>query len=163
MSNFELKQFKLANNEEIICEVLEWPTPDEASMVVRKAMKVIIMESYSDGARYYAFRPWLVFQEDEIKNNFQILNSYHIVAEANPSIKLKDQYYKFLKELDKQIEKHGKGDIKPHQDIDKKVLKELQKDLKELESLINNGDIEVSKDSNQNNVIQFKPKDRTLH
>ena len=162
MKNFELKQFKLANNEEIICEVVEWPTTEEASMVVRKAMKVIIMESYNDGARYYAFRPWLVFQ-DEVKNNFQILNSYHIVAEANPSVKLKDQYYKFLKELDKQIEKHNSNTLKQlaPKDIDKKVLKELQKDLKELEGLINNGDIEI--DSNQDNIIQFNPKDRTLH
>jgi len=162
MTNFELKQFKLANDEEIICEVIEWPQGEEASMVVRKAMKVIIMENYTDGARYYAFRPWLVFQ-DEIKNNMQILNSYHIVAEANPSVKLKDQYYKFLKELDKQVQLHKDKTIKQlaPKDLDKKVLKELQKDLRELEELIDNGDIEP--DSNQNNIIQFDPKNRTLH
>ena len=158
MSNFEVRQFKLTNQEEIVCEDLEWPSAEEPSMVIRKAMKIIVVENYGMGSRYYAFRPWMLMQDD-LKNHMQILNTMHIVSETNPSIKLKDQYYKFLLELEKQISMTKGTNI--NHNVDKKVLKELQKDLKELETLINNGDIDLN-DSNQNNIIEFRPKG-TLH
>ena len=82
--NYEIKQFKLTNDEEIVCEVVEWPSEQEPSMVIRKAMKVISMENYREGARYYAFRPWLMFQDH--KDNLQVLNSLHIVVEASPCL-----------------------------------------------------------------------------
>ena len=46
----DIKQFKLTNDEEIVCEVVEWPSEQEPSMVIRKAMKVISMENYREGA-----------------------------------------------------------------------------------------------------------------
>ena len=135
----EIKQFKLANDEEIVCQVIEWPTPEEPSMVIRRPMKVISMENYREGARYYAFRPWLMFQEH--KDNMQILNSMHIVVEASPSEYLTTQYNKFLEEMDKVTESDRKSITRTTlSELDEKtrqsVLKELRNELKEVEKLM---------------------------
>ena len=40
-----IKQFKLTNNEEIICEIMEWDTGDETGdILVKKALRVISVE-----------------------------------------------------------------------------------------------------------------------
>ena len=74
----QVRQFKLSNNEEIVCEVIEWPTEEEPTMVIKRPMKVITMENYKEGSRYFAFRPWLIFQEDKNlteASSIQILNT----------------------------------------------------------------------------------------
>ena len=160
--NYEIKQFKLTNDEEIVCEVVEWPSEQEPSMVIRKAMKVISMENYREGARYYAFRPWLMFQDH--KDNLQVLNSLHIVVEASPSEYLIDQYKKVCIELEKVEEPSKKSKARLSiKDLDKhtknKVIKELQKDIKDLEKLIS----EDSTEENEDNIITFRPKSPTVH
>lgn len=160
---YEVKQFKLTNDDEIVCEVVEWPTEEEPSIVIRKAMKVISMENYREGARYYAFRPWLMFQDH--KENLQILNSLHVVVEASPSKFLVDQYQKFCLELEKDEDPDKKSEDKIGiKDLDRatktKVIKELQKDIKDLEKFLTEDNPE-EKDSN--NIIHFKPKLPTVH
>ncbi len=160
---YEVKQFKLTNDDEIVCEVVEWPTEEEPSMVIRKAMKVISMENYREGARYYAFRPWLMFQDH--KENLQVLNSLHVVVEASPSKFLVDQYQKFCLELEKDEDPDKKSEAKIGiKDLDRatktKVIKELQKDIKDLEKFLTEDNPE-EKDSN--NIIHFKPKLPTVH
>ncbi len=160
--NYEVKQFKLTNDDEIVCEVVEWPSEHEASMVIRKPMRVISMENYREGARYYAFRPWLMFQEHE--DNLQILNSTHIVVEASPSEYLIDQYKKFCKELAKVEDTSKKSksrlSIKDLDDATRsKVIRELQKDIQDLEKLIS----EDPTDDKETNIITFKPKSPTVH
>tara|TARA_A100001011_G_C13922529_1_gene679760 strand:+ start:114 stop:602 length:489 start_codon:yes stop_codon:yes gene_type:complete len=159
----QVRQFKLSNNEEIVCEVVEWPTEEEPSMVIKRPMKVITMENYKEGSRYFAFRPWLIFQEEKNlieTSSIQILNTMHIVVECSPSDYLKRQYYRFINEMESMDSKKPlTGDAK----IDKKALQELQKDLKELELLVKDEDIEIGLDSNSpGNVIKFKPKG-TIH
>ncbi len=161
----EIKQFKLANDEEIICQVVEWPTIDEPSMVIRRPMKVISMENYREGARYYAFRPWLMFQEH--KDNMQILNSLHIIVEASPSEYLVDQYNKFLVEMDKTTESDKKSITrKSINDLDEKakkaVLKELHDELRQVEELMKKTEVEEKVEKGK--IISFpdNPKGR-LH
>jgi len=53
-----IKQFKLTNNEEVICEVVEWDTNDEVGdILVKKALRIIGVEDYQKGWRFFAFRP----------------------------------------------------------------------------------------------------------
>ena len=79
-----IKQFKLTNNDEIICEVVEWNTGDEASdIIVKKALKVIAVEDYQKGWRFFAFRPWMSFQDDV--SVLQAVNASHIIVTTNPS------------------------------------------------------------------------------
>lgn len=88
----ELKQFKLSSGEEIICEVIEWPDPEEdsADIVVRNVLKIVGVNQPT-GNRYYSFTPWMVFQNEE--DSLQMLNDNHILGEANPSEKLIEQYF----------------------------------------------------------------------
>ena len=91
----DLKQFKLTNDEEIICEVLQWDDPDNAGMVVRGAMRIISAEDYNRGVRFCAFRPWMVFNDNP--EELQTLNAAHIIGEMNPSKPLIGHYLKTIK------------------------------------------------------------------
>ena len=49
-----IKQFKLTNNEEIVCEVVEWDTQDEVGdILVKKALRIIAIEDYQKGWRFF--------------------------------------------------------------------------------------------------------------
>ena len=61
----DVRQFKLANGEEILCEVVQWSEHmEEIEILTRKAMRLIMQEN-GDGFKYYAFRPWMVYQESD--------------------------------------------------------------------------------------------------
>ena len=89
----EIRQFKLANDDEIMCEVVEYHDEDDA-IVIRKTMKMVQMDNMANGTRYYAFRPFMMYQMT--KEAFQIINCQHIVAEANPNQDLILEYFKAI-------------------------------------------------------------------
>ena len=99
----EIRQFKLANNDEIMCEVVEYHEDDDA-IVIRKTMKMVQMDNMANGTRYYAFRPFMMYQLT--KEAFQIVNCGHIIAEANPSQDLILEYFKAIEtSLDEEDDK----------------------------------------------------------
>lgn len=89
----EIRQFKLANDDEIMCEVVEYHEEDDA-IVIRKTMKMVQMDNMANGTRYYAFRPFMMYQMT--KEAFQIINCEHIIAEANPNQDLILEYFKAI-------------------------------------------------------------------
>lgn len=146
----EIKQFKLSSGEEIVCEVLEWPNvdEDEADIVVRNIFKIVALEASVTGNRYYTFKPWMVFQDEP--DMFQLINSNHIVGEANPSQKLLEQYFIVLKGEPSEDSEAARAEIE-----------------KRLEDYINSLRVMVSgqneqRDSSDQNVIVF-PGGRTIH
>lgn len=167
-----IKQFKLTNNEEIICEIVEWDTADEVGdILVKKALKVIAVEDYQKGWRFFAFRPWMSFQEDpEI---LQTINSSHIIVTSNPTERILKHYKACLDSI--------KSDLNPAGIVKKKKiyanLDEIQDAMRDLtddemddyleakygsmvESNINDSYI----DSSDNKIIKFNPKrDKTFH
>ena len=94
-----LMQFKLVTGEEIVCEVLQWPNPDEddeeTNIVIRRAMKILSFEPRPGGLRVYMFRPWMVLQSGSTQ--VQSLFDYQIVGEAIPSELMIQQYHMALK------------------------------------------------------------------
>ena len=56
----DLAQFKFSSGQEIVCEVMEWPTDGEKDIIVRNAMAIVMGET-SDGERVYVFKPWVHF------------------------------------------------------------------------------------------------------
>jgi hypothetical protein len=93
----DIRQFKLTNDEEIICEVVEWNSEENDAMIVRKALQIIAIDDTSASMRYYSFKPWMLMNNDpEI---VQILNSYHIIAESKPTKVAIEHYCDVLKEL----------------------------------------------------------------
>lgn len=82
----ELKQFKLTNDDEIICEVVKWT--DEGDVIVQSAMRIVQGEDPTRGVRFYFFRPFMVFQEKMP----QRINASHIIAEADPTEEMMEHY-----------------------------------------------------------------------
>ena len=82
----ELKQFKLTNNDEIICEVVKWT--DDGDVIVQSAMRIVQGEDPYKGVRFYYFRPFMVFQEKMP----QRINASHIIAEADPTDEMMEHY-----------------------------------------------------------------------
>lgn len=77
----ELKQFKLANGEEIVCEVIEWDNEETEQIVIRNCLEVCYI--MQEGSRMCTLRPWMLQQ---VQNEyFQTINSGHITAEATPA------------------------------------------------------------------------------
>ena len=93
----ELRQFKFANNEEVICEVLEWNTEDDDLIVVRKAMKIVSVDDHESDLRYYTFKPWISMNNDP--DLIQTVNSYHIVSENIPSRVATETYNEIIEEM----------------------------------------------------------------
>ena len=58
----DYRQFKLANGEEILCEVMQWGDEDVAAIVVRKALKIYQVDRL-DGYRMYTLRPWMIYSK----------------------------------------------------------------------------------------------------
>ena len=85
----EIRQFKLASGEELVCEVVEWATEECCDMVVRRAFSIqtqISNETY----RYHSLKPWMALQEG--LEMYITLNSNHIVSEAQPQESLLKHY-----------------------------------------------------------------------
>lgn len=92
----EFRQFKLTNGDELICEVMQWNEEDTLEIIVRKAMKLIYVDDYETGSRYYHFRPWMLLQESA--DEMLVLNADHVIAEGTPSHKLVEYYKGVLNE-----------------------------------------------------------------
>ena len=86
----DLRQFKLVNDDEIICEVLEWNNEETSTIVVRRALKIIAVDDLEGSMRYYTFKPWMLMNNDP--DALQVLNSTHIVSESSPA-KVAIEYY----------------------------------------------------------------------
>lgn len=151
-----LKQFKLTNGDEIICEVIE-DAANEGSLVIRKALKINSAEDYENNVRYYSFRPLVSFQDNF--DELVIVNVGHIITESLPSKTLVMHYSGAVKEVERSQE--GKGEfnldeiIADIQDMTEEEVKEYIKyQLREQQEFVD--------DSGTSNVIQFNPKS-TLH
>jgi hypothetical protein len=156
MSDLQIKQFKLANNDDIICEVLEWSNEHDASLVIRSCLKIIQVEDFQRGVRFYAFRPWLSFNDNPAE--IHVINSDHIIAQTNPSDELMDHYAKTIVAINKSLK-------------DKKIDVPLDEMAHKLETMsepeFDNYMEGLTKkyhddDSNFENVIRFPDKSK-LH
>jgi hypothetical protein len=121
-----IKQFKLVNGDEIICEVLEWATDETPDLVIRRALHLNVYDDDARGVRYYHFKPWMMMQEGD--DVFLTLNTNHIVSEANPITKVLQNYYEAIKnaemteeEIAMKIDEHV-ADIKKRQALLKGAL-----------------------------------------
>ena len=158
------------NDEEIICEVIQWDEPDNAAMVIRNAMRIIAAEDFHRGVRFYAFRPWMVFNDNP--EELQTLNSGHIIAEMNPSSGLIGHYLKTIDAVKKALDEKKRDlpldKLTPKvEDMDEEEFQLfLDNYLKENEIDLFDSDFLDTSDMNDsdvvNNIIKFKPKG-TLH
>lgn len=98
----DLKQFKLINGDEVICEVLEYDSKDNSQMVVTKALKIVSLDDIDESMRYYTFKPWQLMNNNP--SALHILNSHHILSQTIPS-KVAMQYFDdVIKEMSNEDE-----------------------------------------------------------
>jgi len=162
MSKPDIKQFKLANGEEIICEVLEWDNEDSAAIVVRGIVRIIESEDWKSGVRLIAFRPFMAFSEDP--STIQTLNSEHIMSEAFPGDGLLKMYVKCIRKIKKDIDEFPDITTFDVDDLSHMSDEELGDHLKEqMNKLAMTKKRRINYDSDTDNVVQFKPKDKTFH
>lgn len=105
----DIRQFKLATGEEIVCEVVEWHDDDVADIVIRHSYKIVSFVNNATSDRYYTFAPWMVYQEGD--DVFQTINSDIIVGSGTPTQEMLKQYFKAKdqgkatqEDLDKKLE-----------------------------------------------------------
>lgn len=167
-----LKQFKMTNNDEIICEVVEDAnTQEDGAIIVRKALRILTSEDYENNIRYYSFKPLISFQDafDELV----VMNVGHIILETLPSRTLTIHYARAVKEVEAQEASKAQRDInieKMMQEIDgldeEGLTEWVEKKLLETDEISTTGLVEEdyfdSADSDKPNVIQFRPKG-TMH
>jgi hypothetical protein len=154
MIDLTLKQFKMSNDDELICEVLEWNNEENDALIVRNVLKVVNVEDFEKGIRFYAFRPWMVFIDDP--DELHTINSQHIISEVNPSPDIITQYIKAIKELKNNIKLKRK---KPSASLDEMSSRMMDMDEEEFESYLDEIVYLSNKDSDlPQNVIKFPPK-----
>jgi hypothetical protein len=86
----EIRQFKLASGEELVCEVIEWATEDCCDMVIRRAFAIHTQVS-NESYRYHSLKPWMALQEG--LEMYITLNSNHIISEGSPQENLLKHYH----------------------------------------------------------------------
>lgn len=170
-----IKQFKLTNNEEIVCEVISWPSIDDEfdEVVVRKALKIIAVEDYQRGWKFFAFRPWMSFQDDP--NSIQGLNATHIIVTSNPSDAVLKHYMTSLDVIANNPTHNKQRSAMANLDDIQSELRDLTDDemdefLEEKygmapynkDEIINDAMPSDSSDSDTGNIIRF-PKAKTFH
>ena len=89
-----IKQFKMNNGNEVICEIIEWMSDDFKEVVVKNCMEIIKIQNTHE--TYYVFRPWMHYIESN--DDLMVLNSSHVIATANPNPGLLMQYFWAVKD-----------------------------------------------------------------
>ena len=158
---YEVRQFKLVNGEEVVCEIIQWHNEEELELVVRKAMK-LDSGNTEEGSRYYAFRPWMVYQEDP--DELLVINGHHVIGIGFPTPQLIDQFDEAVDDMARMCEERKKEyeerkGLSSTMDMTKKVINEAN----DLEEYIEKMRQEGQTDSDDSNILQFDPNKRTLH
>ena len=141
MNMKEIKQFKLISGEEIICEVIEWPSDDFTGMVIRRVL--MIRTTFDEkGNRYYSFRPWMALQEGDEK--FISLEGTHVMGEGNPDLVMLKNYQEA---------------IATNELSEEELLEKVEKYVEKMRQMYNND----SDQSEYDNILNFPTKNDRLH
>jgi|TARA_B100000035_G_scaffold308238_1_gene312592 hypothetical protein len=93
-----LRQIKLTNGEEIICNIVDGGSKDSETdeLLISHCLRLTKVE-FNKSISYHSFRPWLIMKDDV--TDIISLNGYHIVAMAIPSEDMKQQWKNAVKEF----------------------------------------------------------------
>lgn len=93
-----IKQLKIADGSEIICEIME---ELEEDIVVRGAFRIARVDLENERS-YYMFKPWMTYVERP--DHFITINLYHLIAASVPSKEILDQYTNAIEKIKEEIE-----------------------------------------------------------
>tara|TARA_B100000768_G_C11141945_1_gene316471 strand:+ start:242 stop:640 length:399 start_codon:yes stop_codon:yes gene_type:complete len=103
----DIRQFKLVDGSEIVCDVLEWNSDDTEEVVIRNAL--VIQYMMKDDYRMCSMRPWMLQQVQH--NMIQILNAGHITVDAHPARETLDNYMETVRYLQLDLEETVKEEV----------------------------------------------------
>ena len=138
MTNKSVKQFKLNNGEEIVCEILEYADDEYYDLLIRRAFEIKCIMG-PDYTRYYAMKPWMTTAEG--KDNFISLNAASIIGEVNPS---------------EPVMKHYRNAVRESEMTNEEIARKMMDQVKKYES-------ELEEETPSSNIISFPGKKPTLH
>jgi len=117
MNEKMIKQARLSDGSEIICELIE---EYEQEIIVRVPLKIVKIDlSYEKSI--YTFKPYMTYTE--FTDNFIALNWDHVIAIANPHKEILKQYVRAIEKIDKLKEE---DDI-PYSTEDEAIKKVMSK------------------------------------
>lgn len=117
----QIKQFKLTNDDEIVCEVVSYDR--DGSLVVNNAIRILQFEDPQRGVRGYYFRPFMTFQDD---NELRI-NSMHIICELDPTEEMVMHYKDQVDDIIKNVTRTTADREVPSEEF-KEALRDFLKD-----------------------------------
>ena len=119
----EIRQFKLVDGSEIVCEVIEWNDDTTDESVMRNAL--VIQYMVRDDHRLCSMRPWMLQQ---VQNDYlQTLNAGHITVDAKPAPETLENYEETVQFLQTNLE-----------DLDEESLDDLiEIDEEEKDNILN--------------------------
>ena len=160
MSKKQYRQFKLTNNDEVICEVLQWDSEDNAAILVKGALKILNFDDLSRGVRLFAFRPWMGLQNDI--DLYQTINAAHVIGEVLPSDSLMKYYNKTMTELKTMSDKKRYPDLDLDDVLQRFPVDGTDQEFDQYLSDVLRPSDDYHDSDMPENVIKFKPKG-TLH
>jgi len=96
MTEKEIIQLKLSSGEEVLCEIIQWDSEHNATVVVKNAFEIVFLQSPTGAMRLCTLRPFMVGQ---IEEGYDIaLNGDLIVGQANPTREILNNYRDTLTE-----------------------------------------------------------------
>lgn len=100
-----VKQMKIADGSEIICEVME---ELEEDIVVRGAFRIARVDLDQERS-YYMFKPWMTYVEES--DHFITINLYHLIAATIPSKDILEQYENAIEKISEAVEERDGPNI----------------------------------------------------
>ena len=100
-----VKQLKIADGSEIICEVME---ELEEDIVVRGAFRIARVDLDQERS-YYMFKPWMTYVEEP--DHFITINLYHLIAATIPSKDILEQYENAIGKISEAVEERNELNI----------------------------------------------------
>lgn len=93
-----IKQIKMADGSEVVCEIME---ELEEDVVIRFPLKISRIDLDQERS-YYLFKPWMTYVEKS--NHYVTVNGYHMMAATIPSAEIMEQYETAIERIE-QMEK----------------------------------------------------------
>ena len=126
-----VKQIKMVNGDELICEILEELEDD---LIVRYCLLIDKFRTTNNEEEYtttlYVLKPWMTYIEQ--KDEVITINAYHCMALSNPHVELLKQYETALS----KIIEMSKEEVKEKEDSLDTLVKFLDEDDGDLKNVV---------------------------
>jgi hypothetical protein len=148
----ELAQFKFSSGQEIVCEIMEYPSENSKEFIIRNAMAIVT--GTSNGETLHMFRPWVHYLESDMA--YVMVSTNHVVATTRPSRPLIEEYMYAVREM-------NKVSAERELETEQATARALQKITEAISQIYADSDEENEQERAGSNIIKFPSGDDILH